>query len=97
MEKQEKNKKIKLSGRLLILICFLGFIFLLGLGLLTADSGFNSLTGRKDKASIFAVNDKGNGKYRIDFFGKRQELDTKGILQAIDNTKHFIKSVFKEF
>ena len=92
---KEKNKSWK-PGSWSICLCLLGFFFILGAGLLTAELGFNDFTGKRNKVSIFAFNEDGIGRYKIDLFGRKQELDIQGIWWMIQDTKRIIESVFSE-
>lgn len=90
------RRKLRLTGSLGISLCLTGFFSFLVLGLINADNSFNSFTGRRNSISIFAFNDKGNGKYNIAVFGKNHDFDMQRIKEIIQDTGHLIKSVFNE-
>ncbi len=57
-----------------IFLCLILFAAILITGLLTVDSSFNSLIGKQPQ-SIFTFEEKSEGRYDIEVFGKKQEID----------------------
>lgn len=84
--------KLYNSVSIRIVLSLILFIIILAIGLLTADSNFNSITGKGGKISIVALEEKSQGVYSIKLMGKKRDINMKALQKRLNDIENTVKT-----